>query len=750
MSLGHATAYGQGVTESDAARAVESKLESGWTSAAASAFRYLGEPQPLRFNPAGLADHLRGLGVSLSESPALSDFDPSPEAIAAQISRGLREGPLVAIPPWGGGPGKRPSEFDWLARVERWDDHLLGMVVPTGLLGGGHVAALWKALPMEIRPLAVLTGRNWFTFLHSQFQTSLVILGSNMDGLVRMFKVPDRSSVSDWMDDFDDLWRRQGGRTRFGYVLREPLRRGDPLQFERHDPAALARAADLSAFGETRSLSDIFEVRRSVGAVRFSDAPFGADEIRIGVVSGRDIGRDGALSHELSSLVVGDSSRQPLQLAERDIVVAGIFGAGVGGFRCAEVTADHLPAVAGSSVLVLRPNEALDEGVLNFVLDYLRSPLAVQVYATTARSSSTNQLNPRDLSAMKVPLPDGPLTAAIAELSAAAAVLASWHADAQALLGNLFQSPSATAARAQLLQGGRHIRMRAEVGARLDDFNQTVRSQFPYPIAYRWRSLDALNTGPDVDATFRALLDTFEVLLCYTAQIAMTMARHAATPLGEVSKIREKLSAGRHGLGLGDWSAILDEVAGRRFSALPDDLPLGDVRRFLRPGSEASKARIRLSALRNDQAHLRPIPVHELPAVLDSALADLTHLMREADFLVDLPLIHLVSSRWDSLASTTTLRTRHLMGDHPVVPYRTETSPRHDLEDGSLYVGDSSGGLHLLRPLLIGRECPACQTWSTFHIDGCAGASAQLKSLEHGHVMVEDALPGALRAIGLL
>ncbi|MEU1785034.1 hypothetical protein ABZ553_03875 [Streptomyces sparsogenes] len=78
------------------------------------------------------------------------------------------------------------------------------------------------------------------------------------------------------------------------------------------------------------------------------------------------------------------------------------------------------------------------------------------------------------------------------------------------------------------------------------------------------------------------------------------------------------------------------------------------------------------------------------------------------------------------------------------MPTSTMTVPRNDLEAGSLYLRDSDHELRLLRPFLVGRDCPTCRLWSTVHVDRAPKGKVILKSLEHGHV-VEDASP-ALRA----
>lgn len=723
---------------------VKAPDEDAWGQAVNRLFAALGEVSPT-YDLRAVQYELRGAGLVIG-----ADDEPplTAHALAAGVDAALARGPHVAVAPWERAkPGERP-EVDWIRHVTTWGGHHLGVVVPASSLSGSRVKALWQVLPDGIGPLAVMTGTRWFPLIHSQFETALVVLGPQGDGLLRMFRIPEQLPGDQWLADLDQLCRQQGGRTQFGYVLRQSVPVGAPLNFEHHDPAALARAADLSNFGETRELAELFDVLRSPGAVRVGDRSR-RTEGQIALVAGRDIGRDGTLASELDRAERSEG-RPVLQLREGDVVVGGVVArTDTSGYRCAVVRSEHLPAVAGGSVVVLRPREAIDPGVLEFLLDYLRSPVARQVFATSARKGGPHLL-PADLRAMRVPIPDPALAAALTDLSAAAATLASWQEEATTLLRGLFQNPSASAARRQVIRGGRHIRMRAELGSRLDDFNQTVRAQYPFPIAYRWRSLDALRSGPDLDATYRAALDTYEVLLCYLAQIALTMARIAGVDLGELAKIKTKLEGGRHGLGLGDWSAILDEVAGHQIAALPDETPLGDVRRFLPPGGEASAARIRLTRRRNDQAHLQPVASHELPDAVESALADLTLLMRQADFLVDLPLIHVASSRWDNLARRATLRTQHLMGDHPVVPFHTEETDRNDLEAGSLYMGDAAGELHLLRPLLIGRECPACQTWSTFHVDLATKDGIRLKSLEHGHTVVDSEVRDALASIGLL
>ena len=89
------------------------------------------------------------------------------------------------------------------------------------------------------------------------------------------------------------------------------------------------------------------------------------------------------------------------------------------------------------------------------------------------------------------------------------------------------------------------------------------------------------------------------------------------------------------------------------------------------------------------------------------------------------------------------------MGDHSVVPLRSRTFDVAGLEQGSLYLLDPDGDLRLARPFLIGRNCPTCGNWSTFHIDTAPKGRVELKSLERGHVLPDEDRSSA-EAVGLL
>jgi hypothetical protein len=245
------------------------------------------------------------------------------------------------------------------------------------------------------------------------------------------------------------------------------------------------------------------------------------------------------------------------------------------------------------------------------------------------------------------------------------------------------------------------------------------------------------------------VLETFEVLLCYAAMLAHVMARTAGITLGATTSIRQKLASGSSGPGLGDWVAVLHEVASSKAIArLPEDQPLGELRRLL--ADPVTDVRRRLTERRRGQAHLRRATHEQFTAQVAEELQDLRTMLAQAAFLTDLPLLHLERTELDTIAGTTSVTYRQLMGDHPIVPYQTMIVSRSDLETGSLYVMDARGGLHLLRPFLVGRDCPHCNTWSTFHVDRTARGVLTIKSLEHGHALDAPELVTPLERVGLM
>jgi hypothetical protein len=292
--------------------------------------------------------------------------------------------------------------------------------------------------------------------------------------------------------------------------------------------------------------------------------------------------------------------------------------------------------------------------------------------------------------------------------------------------------------------------MRSEAAALLDDAGYTFRTTFPYPVAYRWREVEAAISARSFKTAYEAILAAAEVLLCYVANTSLAIARESGIELGAMKTIRARLNPGAHGLGFGDWVTVIKEIEeSKAIRKASENSPLADFRPFL-ADSDAGAALKRLSDRRNDESHLRRTELMDLPAAVDAALADLSALHEAATFLPDLPLIQITDFHWDSFRKRAVMSFRELIGDHPVVPTRTITYDRPAVEVGSTYILDGQRRLWLLRPFLAGRTCPKCRNWSTFHVDEMRDGKVIYKSLEHGHTMEDAGLDEALAHVGLI
>ena len=373
---------------------------------------------------------------------------------------------------------------------------------------------------------------------------------------------------------------------------------------------------------------------------------------------------------------------------------------------------------------------------LAIVTHYLRSPAARSL--VNAERSSPVRLMRSELSRVRVPKPDGSLRKALTSLDEAAIQFARWQSEAADVLQEAFAGTPVRTIRARIIERGRTLRLRREAAGRLDDPSSIARTQYPYPIASRWRRADtAVSTEKSVEA-LREVLETAEVLLCYLALVSLALARPNGIGLGLRKSLRAKVKQG--GPTFGTRRTALSQVgASQAVGALPDNHPLHDIWRAVADPDFQGRAK-ELNELRNSFSHLGGPDITELPEAVDRATEALKDLLRSVSFLADLRLAHVTATRWDSLAKKGKIGCRELVGDHPVVPTQSLQYDSPDVECDSLYLIDGEERLHLPRPYLTTYVCRTCRTWSTFHIARGDGSSFSLKDLEGGHTVTADAL----------
>jgi hypothetical protein len=400
--------------------------------------------------------------------------------------------------------------------------------------------------------------------VHAKFSFALLALEARTSSgrLLRMFRIPPPGKVDDHQitADFGALLARQRGRSRFGYVISEPLPPDAPLLFERYDPQILQRREELAGLGALRPLEEIADLPARLHTINDRDLLTGGNT-GVPVVDGRVITRAGQL--DLSSVrqwAKPATDRLPL-LEPGDVCVRAIRHPTDGPVPAAVVDASHLPLAASENVVVVRPRPEFRHAS-SYLAQYLRSPRALELLRA---EGLTTDVTSAILRRLVIPLPDPALLEAHADLRQTIAELDAWRLEAEAAAESLFYEESPTAARQRLL-GARLVRQRVQAASLLDELGWRVRTRFPFPVARRWARVQA--AADDTDG-YASAVEAAEVLLCYAALVAITATAASGQPIPYRRRLQRKLLNGS-GLSFGDWHQVLVEAAtNQAIQALP-------------------------------------------------------------------------------------------------------------------------------------------------------------------------------------
>lgn len=680
----------------------------------------------------------------------------SPESFPAQVSAALLQGPVVAFPPWGREQRSRESfEVVALQGIQASArSHALLAAVPSSTLVSVANESFRAALAEHWEVRAVATCDRAIPGVDARFVTGLILLdpAGREGGLLRMFEAPHGPQRVDQevIQDLQRLLRMKGGTTDYGYVLRESLDPRAPLAYRLHDPRVVQRRAELGDYGKSAQLGDLFEIwsGEPILRLRMTELEDAHSPGSGRMVTGREVlsNNEIAPEDEASKWVQSDEG----YLQAGDIVVRALQNPSVvrPGLVWAQVSDDDLPLIATDQVAVLRPRESTRRNDIDFVLRYLSSRHAVELLAATW-SGSLLRATPRVLAVMKVPLPDAHLAEALASVESARLRADEWADEANQILDSMFSDDTARISRQNVIERSRIVRLRIQAVNDVETLGGQVRTQYPFPIAYRWRVLDAALSRGRTYESYSSALDLAEQIMALTANIGLALAHQSGLATSAVEQISDKLARGE-GPTMGDWSNVLDELAGRKFAAMDALIATTEFRRFC-ADETAKAARQELRRRRNNESHQRKVLSHELAEACSVVSAQLEVLLKQLSFFLDSPLALARDLRWDSIDHTGSLAYQKLSGDHSVVPIQELTVNDPGVESGSLYLLDSDRKLHLLRPFLVGMNCENCGAFSIFHIDRFLDGKLTMKSMEHGHqIDASDQLLAAVRRTGLL
>lgn len=568
---------------------------------------------------------------------------------------------------------------------------------------------------------------------------------------LRFFKIPNSTtSAKEVIEDFKRLSQQPAGTTRFGYVRRA----GTPPPeetwlFDAHHPRLHEKVADMQHYGRVVPLEAVAEVFAGSGELNTLQEWYVVKERddeydnQISMVDADNLPLLAAHSAQFPDLIFRADSDFELfgdavTLQADDICIGPTVGHP---WTVVKILSTELPLIAADSVVVIRPRDGVEA---DFLVNYLRSQSAHRWLAAHGGIAGDR------LKSLPVPILDETLRAASNSVMEAIRGFAQLKREAEMALSALYDFESARDARMHLLTTGQQVRQRLRAARQIDDFDSRVRMSFPHPIAYRWRTIEAAQ--PDLEGFLR-VLHTAEALACYLASMAILMARAVDDfQISYTDSLVRRFSQSRHGTSFGDWIAILREVRDAKvLKQSSEHIPFYEVSRFL-DSEQADRALQLLKDNRDSQAHGKGAEGIEVSPVFRESREALRILLQEVEFLSDYSLRYVENTRRDTLASVTNHSYRELMGDHPVVPLLQAETPESEIEEGSLYLVDRNGKLHLLRPLLERRRCPTCGQWATFHLDSYDPRTdmVTLKAMEHAHTLEDTRIASAFRRIALL
>lgn len=627
----------------------------------------------------------------------------------------------------------------------------IAAVLPVPFFGSEASRSLREAIQRHLRVVMEhehpWPGAHRSLRMHTAVFEKTPVNGATNDSLLRFFRIPAESAdephrlANDVDADLARLLTYKGGKTSWGFVLREGLPRGEPWVYDLYSPQSVELQRDLRELGDLRPLAGLARFPRTIHLAARRGALLDAeDEEGVPLLEGRNIGPNGGISWEPTRYRI----RKPDELLRPgDICLRAIWNPATQ-LVSAQVPKGAPPLAAGHNLIVLRKKKETTEEEWQVLADYLKSPRAADLMAPRAVGSI--HLNKSALGELPVPVPDEALRVALRTLTEAAADFESWRNETERQKRALFGFPVSHEGRLHLMQAGKRARQRQRAGSSVEILGFRVRTQYPYPLAYRWRAVEARAKGLE---DYQNVLDCAETTLGYLALLAIVGAGVLSLRIGKLEQLGSQLVKRGVGIGLGDWIAVLREVGtSRQFRDL-NTFPFPEVPSVL-ADEDTNDAVQRLQDARNDLAHGRGPRGAAVPMAIEDRCADLELLLEAVEFLGEYPLRLVEGTRRDSLSRLTQIGFRDLMGDHPMVPLSSDERRSSEIETGSLYFLDRARSYHLARPWLSWRECPECQRPATFHVERYdrEADSVMLKSLEHGHTTVDESLGPVFRALG--
>jgi hypothetical protein len=269
-----------------------------------------------------------------------------------------------------------------------------------------------------------------------------------------------------------------------------------------------------------------------------------------------------------------------------------------------------------------------------------------------------------------------------------------------------------------------------------DDLSYRIRNFYPFPLAYIYRSLQAIG-GPG--QRHDEILRVIENVVAFLASVGLGVGRYEGIiPHESNSNLTAEAleKAWRGGIALGTWKTLAHSTARELRGSAKTDLG-ADYSSIWFAGSGQSELDQRIDQLveiRNHARHGRgPTTRVEFEEEVQKLSEQLRAVYEEIDFFINYPLhyVRKLDAPWDSQKFE--VESLAYIGDHPGMSSETAWLD-YPVSRQVLYIESGSHEWIPLHPIVSVQHCPQCKRKETYMLDKWTDEEKfSLKSFERGH-----------------
>ncbi len=486
---------------------------------------------------------------------------------------------------------------------------------------------------------------------------------------------------------------------------------------------------DQDVAGVNLSLSKIWkplgEIAEILRGGSFSNLEDGGEP----VIQGRDIRVEKLNINELDCKQLADF-RKPIRRTQAyDILLQRIGDKPAAYF----VTTEEGIAVS-DTVFILRFND-LEPKIIDFICQFINSEEGSKRISDSSSYSVVQTQSIKSIKEIKVPVPDRKIVALVKEMNEIESALRAEYEEASQLRVSLFGGFDEVDLSTNLKRVKLASQVLKNALSQKDDINYKVRSLYPFPLAYPYRSI---YVESEYAAIYERQMKYGEQLISFLASVGLSLIyaykEQINESLGDIgSLLTEGLSGG---LSPGHWRKLLQKscIILRNL----EDVPLADDFSslwFKGRGKKESDFAINtdkhIVQMLNNFKHGRgPVNTHEYKDFGEKQAVLINKTLEDIEFLsqCEIVLINSIDTEWTT--GNTTYNASLLRGDHPAFEKVVFESDER-LSRDKLYIRHNHKFISLY-PFLSCLYNPKTKKAEIFSFDKCGRGALMLKSFDSG------------------